>query len=74
MKKLSETGKNKMGAIIRLYSMPSKCSECPFADCDVTHCRLRNAKIIAGKKRLSRMPLCPLRDEGEYLASFLRTQ
>ena len=58
-----------MGAIIRLHSMPSKCSECPFAADDVTRCRIRNTNIIAGKQRKNRMPLCPLRNEGEYLSS-----
>ncbi len=29
-----------MGAIIKLRKMPSKCSECPFADEEVKHCGL----------------------------------
>ena len=56
-----------MGAIICLRKMPSKCSECIFADKEVEYCRLRNSSINAGKIRNVRMPLCLLENEGEYL-------
>lgn len=57
-----------MGAIIRLRKMPDRCSDCPFANDEVSFCRLRNSSIIAGKKRNCRMPTCPLMNEGEYLS------
>lgn len=56
-----------MGAIVCLRKMPSKCSECIFADKEVEYCRLRNSSINAGKIRNVRMPLCLLENEGEYL-------
>lgn len=56
-----------MGGIIRLYKMPESCSKCDFSNEDVTFCRLRNSGIIAGKTRDCRMPLCPIKNEGEYL-------
>lgn len=56
-----------MGAIMCLRKMPSKCSECIFADKEVEYCRLRNSSINAGKIRNVRMPLCLLENEGEYL-------
>lgn len=60
-----------MGAIIKLDKMPAKCDECPFSNNDTTFCRLRNAKIKAGKTRNSRMPLCPLINEGTYLTKII---
>lgn len=60
-----------MGAIVRIGKMPGKCSECPFANEEKTFCRLRNSKLIAGKRRPVRMPLCPLVNEGEYLTEQL---
>lgn len=53
-----------MGAIVRIDKMPGKCSECPFANEERTFCRLRNSRLIAGKSRNVRMPLCPLINEG----------
>lgn len=61
-----------MGAIVRINKMPGKCSECLFANKEVTFCRLRNTGLIAGKKRPNRMPLCPLVNEGTYLTKQLR--
>lgn len=61
-----------MGAIIRIDKMPGKCSECPFTNKERTFCRLRNSRLIAGKNRNSRMPLCPLINEGEYLSEQFR--
>lgn len=61
-----------MGAIIRMFKMPGKCSECPFADAEIRFCRLRNSTIIAGKTRDIRMPLCPLINEGEYLTKAIK--
>lgn len=68
-----ERGK-KMGAIIRMFKMPEKCSECPFADDEIRFCRLRNSPIIAGKTRDIRMPLCPLINEGEYMSNMLKNR
>lgn len=62
-----------MGAIVRIGKMPGKCSECPFANEEKTFCRLRNSKLIAGKRRPVRMPLCPLVNEGKYLTEQLPT-
>lgn len=62
-----------MGAIIRLYKMPAKCSDCPFAYDDVQRCKIRSASLIDGKTRPNRMPLCPLRNEGEYLSWLLKS-
>lgn len=56
-----------MGAIVRIDKMPVKCSECPFSNKEITICRLRNSKLIEGKRRNTRMPLCPLINEGTYL-------
>ena len=61
-----------MGAIIKLKTMPSKCSECPFSDKEARYCRLRDSMIIAGARRSVRMPLCPLRNEGAYLSDVLK--
>lgn len=61
-----------MGAIVRIDKMPGKCSECPFANEERTFCRLRNSRLIAGKSRSVRMPLCPLVNEGGYLSKQLR--
>lgn len=57
-----------MGAIINLWKMPQKCSECPLADEEVKHCAVKPGGIIAGEKRDCRMPLCPMMSEGEYLS------
>ena len=61
-----------MGAILRLRKMPESCNECPFADKEVKYCRARNSTIIAGKKRSTRMPLCPLENEGKYLSNIIK--
>lgn len=63
---------DEMGAIVKLNKMPEKCSDCIFANDEITFCRLRNRPIIAGKRRNIRMPLCPLINEGEYLTKQLR--
>lgn len=63
-----------MGAILRIKKMPAKCSKCPFADENIKFCRVRNSKIILGKKRSRRMPLCPLINEGEYLTNMLKNR
>lgn len=58
-----------MGAILNLKKMPSKCSECYFLDYkDKNYCHARQRHIIMGKTRPNRMPLCPLENEGEYMA------
>lgn len=62
-----------MGAILRLNKMPAKCSECPFAYDNVQRCKLKSGLLIAGKTRTNRMPLCPLRNEGEYLSWLLKS-
>lgn len=62
-----------MGAILRLKKMPAKCSECPFAYDDIQRCKLRSSSLIAGKTRQSRMPLCPLQNEGKYVTSLLKS-
>lgn len=69
-----EHGKDRwnMGAIVRIAKMPAKCSECLFANEEVTYCRLRDSRIICGKQRESRMALCPLVNEGDYLTKTLR--
>lgn len=61
-----------MGAIIQLRKMPEKCRDCPFAEDDVTFCRLRNTRLTFGSHRTDRMPLCPLENEGQYLSRVLR--
>lgn len=57
------------GAILKLYVMPRKCNECLFADKEVKHCAVKGT-IIDGKHRTSRMPLCPLVHEKEYLDEY----
>lgn len=52
--------------------MPEKCNECPFADNGTKFCILRKARIINGKRRTKRMPLCPLINEGEYLTRTIK--
>lgn len=61
-----------MGAILRLRKMPESCNKCPLADKEVKYCRARKSTIIAGKERSTRMPLCPLENEGKYLSNFVR--
>lgn len=60
-----------MGAIIRLDKVPSNCRVCIFANDDISYCKLRNSKIIAGDIRSNRMPLCPIINEGKYLSKIL---
>lgn len=62
-----------MGAIIRLNKMPENCSSCPFSYDEVRCCKLREARIIAGKTRKRRMPLCPLQNEGEYISKIIKS-
>lgn len=61
-----------MGAILRLRKMPKSCNKCPFADKEVKYCRARKSTIIAGKERSTRMPLCPLENEGKYLSNIIK--
>ena len=61
-----------MGAIVRIDRMPAKCGECLFANDEKTYCRLRGSRIIQGKRRTSRMALCPLVNEGAYLTKMIR--
>lgn len=60
-----------MGAIVRINKMPRRCSECPFANAEVTICILRNTRLIDGKQRPNRMPLCPLINEDTYITNQL---
>lgn len=62
-----------MGAILKLLKMPTSCKECMFAEKDITYCRLRKSNIIAGQQRRTRMPLCPLQNEGAYLTKIIKT-
>lgn len=62
-----------MGAILKLSKMPESCRECIFAEDDVTYCRLRKSQIIAGRERRTRMPLCPLQNEGQYLNQLIKS-
>ncbi len=61
-----------MGAILRLRKMPGCCNKCPFVDKEVKYCRARKSTIIAGKERSTRMPLCPLENEGKYLSNIIK--
>lgn len=59
-----------MGAILCLRKMPGNCRECFMArkgERDRMVCGIRGTEIIAYSHRNCRMPLCPLRNEGEYL-------
>ena len=60
-----------MGAILVLKKMPGKCSKCPLANKEVTVCRVRETGITAGLRRETRMPMCPLMNEGEYLSRII---
>lgn len=62
-----------MGAILKLSKMPANCRECIFAEDNVTYCRLRKSRIIASQERRTRMPLCPLRNEGQYLNQLIKS-
>lgn len=61
-----------MGAIVKLDKMPERCNKCLFANEDITFCRLRNSKLIRGRYRKTRMPLCPLVNEGAYITNQIR--
>ena len=60
-----------MGCIVKLDKMPEHCRVCPFSKNQFNvqgYCRLRDSRIIAYKNRTTRLPLCPLINEGEYLS------